>query len=339
MPLLLSCSSDPGAGRVLDKTPTEELLDWMQLWDDEADVWSRAYFAVVKEFSARDGPLSIGDVRTWGRSLDTAASTLHDALLKTGMPDFVASPTYSDALSATIGRVTAATTPAMTCDARTCADDLEAMIRASHALELLVVKTAGVKVTPSGQTRTEPIADALLSAADIGGAPLGDRVDPVEYLCQPPFETTDALHLRKAPTSTAQTAASTADRLPTFHLAQQWASPTEASRYFETVEVRTITCPLETMDAGGGFTTTWRSSMARDLSVHTVAWRITTSDGVRSLHSHCVMALVDDWVVSILVLSALQPPTEDVAEDLLRREVQRLGVEPEPAATTPSKRS
>ena len=333
---LLSCSSDPGKDLQPESTEEEKLLDWMDLWEDPADVWSRAFYALLEDFTAiEDTAVPTSQIHEWGDSIASAVDELDQGLQDAGLSDFPASPTYSDALRSNVERVRADAAAVQACDA-TCVDDFEEMFDSGYVLENLVLKTAGVNTTPSAESRTEPIADALLSAAEVGGAPLADEVDPITYLCRPAFEETDALEQREPPAEVVQGAAATEGRLPTFHLVQRWDSAAEASRYFETLDVRAITCPLESADAGDGFVDTWTYQSTVPSSVHTLAWRGRSSDGEKSLYSHGVAALVDDSVVSIVVLSATEQPAQEIGDGLLALTVEGLGVDLTPVTSSGS---
>lgn len=325
--LLGACGTDPGADLAPDQTELEKLVDWMEVWDDEADVYSRVWVAFVKDAAASGTEVTFAKVHQWGTSLNQAAGQLQAGIAKAGSLESTFSPTYEDALSATTIEVMTAADKLSTCRT-SCEGDLGVVVSNGSALESLVIKTAAVNVTPATVTRTSSITDSLPADDEDGRIPFGDRVDPATYLCQPEFEKSDVLAGLTEPTNKAQTAFGTVDRIPTFHEILQWDYPPDAARYFETLQVRAITCePHQEQDQG--FTDTWELEDPPPMSVHTFGWRGESSDGEDTLYSHGVAALVDDVVVTVLVLSAVEPPAQDIAEGLLRDTISSLGVVPE----------
>lgn len=321
--LLWSCETDPGAGLASQKTEYQKLVDWMELWDDEADKWSVAYVGVTKELRALDGRVPVERAHAWGSDLRQAVSNLRMALDKAGPPQSAAAPTYADALEWTIDRVRPAARATAICEAAACGKALPDLLRTSRALWQLVLKTAAVNVVPSGATRTEFPESGLRNASGGDGTDRQLRIPPGDFLCRPELETRDVLaDLGGSATSVGRDWLSGSGTVVQVQV-KKWPTWSAAYAYFDVLDVRAITCALE-LPGVTGQQARWESGEAPKLSVRTVAWR--RMDPEIGLQFLGMSALVDDTVVTVVV--AGQRPSEELAQSLLRRGIEGLGVKP-----------
>jgi hypothetical protein len=331
--LLAACGEPTGSERAAP-TEAEKYDAWIEKWATQANQWSRAFFAATKTITDSHGRLSIDAVHRIGHDLTTAAGALQSGLRQAGtMNSNAAAPTYSDALSWAADHVRADAAKMESCAAAGCSQPVSAVLASGPVLENLVLKTSGKAREPKAASRTVAPKDAILSAGDVGGIPIGDRVNPVKYLCQPTFESSDALGDLPKPAQAEFVAFATPDRMPTFHALQQWKRPVDAARYFEILDVRADTCPLAQRKQGT-YTDIWESESGPDAAVRTLAWRGTSrpsKTGDPALYSLADAALVDDTVVMVLALSTRGPVARPVVDDLLKRTIARLGTDPDPS--------
>lgn len=321
--LVWSCDTDPGAGLASQKTEYQKLVDWMDRWDDEADKWSVAYVGVLKELQALDGRGTVRRAHAWGSDLGQAVSNLRTAVDKAGSPESAAAPTYAEALDWTIDRVRPAARVTASCEAAACGTALRDMLRSSRALWQLVLKTAAANVESSGATRTERAESGLLNASSVDGTDRQLRIPPGDFLCRPELETRDMLaDLGGSATSVGKDWVTGAGTVVQVQV-KTWRTWSAAYAYFDVVDVRAITCALE-LPGVPGQQARWMSGEAPELSVRTVAWRRVDQEiGLQFLG---MSALVDDTVVTVVV--AAQRPSEELAQSLLRRAIEGLGVKP-----------
>lgn len=325
--VLTACSAEPSAGPAKPPTQRELRLEWMHGWAEQVDAWSVAYLGVIRELDESEGAVPVPVLNAWGRRLSGAAADLDDGLRAAGPVDLEVAPTYPQALDWALEHVRAAAADAETCAAEECEAAVSWLLDTSQVLWHLTLKTAAVEVLETGETRTSRPDAALLAAADLGGVELGDRLDPLDHLCVPDFEDVPDL---EPPETTLRTALTTSERMPVFEQVQQWESPVAAARHFDVLDVRAIACAVLRVE-GADAESSWSIELGPDLSVHTAAWRGETRTSTGTLHSLGLSALVDDTVVVVLLLSALDEPSSEDGEALLRRAVAGLGVDPEPA--------
>ncbi len=343
--LVPACATDPGdddksassndaavastSEPVGEPTEREQYLAWIAEWSEEASGFTGTYFGVTKELSNVSGELTIEAIHEVGRKFETAASELAAGLERAGSLDStMAAATYDDALTWATDQVLEFSSSMRTCAAAACATGMDDVLTSGRVLSDLAIKTAGVRLEESGVTRTVRIADAVFTAEALDGKPLTDVIVPATDLCKPSFEGGDALDALEQPVA-SEGAAVLLQSQVTFQSLQQWDTPAPAFQYFETLDVRAATCPLEELDLGGGSIKQWSSELAPlDLSVHAVSWRSVRHQGDQTFYGLGVGALVDDTVVTILLIGAESPAAND-GKALLRLAVERLGVDPE----------
>ena len=267
-----SCGGDPaGNDPPAPPTETEKYAAWIDRWSDDADAWSRAYFRVVDEVSdENDGSLSIDKVHRAGVTLADAVVALQAGLDQAGrLESKAAAPTYPQALASVSERVLADANAVASCAGPACSARFTSLFTSAPVLERLVVRTSGKLREPSPATREVPLA----------GRDPGCRRCRRDRARRPGRSIRLRLRARlrgrgrpgslPEPETAEKSSFATKGRVPTFHALKQWSRPLDATRYFETLDVRSIACTLERKQDG----VTWSDEFGPDEPVRTLAWR------------------------------------------------------------------
>ena len=313
--LLSSCGADPGAD--LDPTVDETYLAWTDETAPEFNEWHSAFIAAADEYSS-EGSSSLDALER----MRDAAERMDSGLEAAGSPPSPPAPRrFVDAIRWTIDHVVDDLTEALDCHGSGCTTIRSRVGLAPTSLDLLIQMSLEENRHPVVHTRTKTLEEAAIDESDLGGEPQA-VFDPLAFLCRPDFEPDEQ---DVPPEESVDHSFNQSESQSLDYSLRRWPTSAAAVLAYETIRIRSLTCPLAESVSVGGVTRSIYATAAPDLGVPAFAWRTQVIGGPVSFYTLVVGGLVDDTMVLLALSSTESDPAARVGDILLNQQLVHLG--------------